>query len=194
MNYKIRQYKAIQYGLSKWEGILCSTCDLFTSKDYSFLPIGHIVSSGGMKAVRDYYRGLGVEFEQALDDMLVLDSLISNTDRHFGNFGFLVDNKTNRIVAPAHLFDHGNSLFNYAGSDDLSSAEALKSYADTLFPCVYDDYVGTAKQVLTTKHKEGLRQLLTFHFKKHPRYNLPNERLKLIEKVVVQRAIDLLTD
>ena len=186
--------KAIPYGLSKWKGVLCSTCDLFTNKDYAFLPVGHVVSSGGMNAVREYYHNLGHEFEQAMDDMLILDALIFNTDRHFGNFGFLVDNKTNQIVAPAPLFDHGNSLFNYAGSDDLSSVETLKSYADTLFPCVYDDYVGTAKQVLTSAHKEGLRHLLTFHFKKHPRYNLPNERLKLIEKVVAQRAMDLLTD
>ena len=184
--------KAIPYGLSKWEGILCSTCDLFTSKDYSFLPVGHVVSSGGMKAVREYYQGLGAEFEQALDDMLVLDALIFNTDRHFGNFGFLVDNRTNRIAAPAPLFDHGNSLFNYAGSDDLVSIDSLMAYADTLFPCVYDDYMGTAKQVLTPRHKEGLRHLLTFHFKKHPRYNLPNERLKLIEKVISQRAKELL--
>lgn len=193
--YQIAQamgIKAIPYGLSKWEGILCSTCDLFTSRDYSFLPIAHIVSSGGMKAVRKYYQGLGTEFVHALDDMLVLDALIFNTDRHFGNFGFLVDNKTNCIAAPAPLFDHGNSLFNYAGSDDLSSTESLKAYADTLFPCVYDDYVGTAKHVLTTKHKEGLRHLITFHFKKHPRYNLSNERLRLIEKVISQRAKELL--
>lgn len=184
---------AISYGLSKWEGVLCSTCDLFTSKEYSFLPVGRMVSSGGMKAVREYYRSLGKEFVTALDDMLVLDALIFNTDRHFGNFGFLVDNKANRIAAPAPLFDQGNSLFNFAGSDDLSSAEALKAYADTLLPCVYDDYVGTAKQVLTSAHKEGLRHLLTFQFKKHPRYNLPKDRMKLIEKMIAQRAGELLS-
>lgn len=183
---------AIPYGLSKWEGILCSTCDLFTSKEFSFLPVGRVVKSGGMKVVREYCRGLGAGFEKALNDMLVLDALIFNTDRHFGNFGFLVDNKTNRIAAPAPLFDHGNSLFNFAGSDDLSSVEALRAYADTLQPCVYDDYVGTAKQVLTSMHNQGLRHLLTFHFKKHSRYNLPNNRLKLIEKMVAQRARELL--
>lgn len=183
---------AIPYGLSKWEGILCSTCELFTSKDYAFLPVGRVVTSGGMKAVREYYQILGEEFVKALDDMLVLDALIFNTDRHFGNFGFLVDNKTNQIAAPAPLFDHGNALFNFAGSDDLSSEKALKDYADTLLPCVYDDYVGTAKQVLTPAHKEGLRHLLTFRFRKHSRYNLPDDRLKLMEKMVKQRARELL--
>lgn len=62
---------AIQYGLSKWENELCSTCELFTSKDYSFLPIGHIVTSGGMKAVKEYYNKLGGEYKKAFDDMLV---------------------------------------------------------------------------------------------------------------------------
>ncbi len=189
---KVMGIDAIPYGLSKWNGELCSTCDLFTSKEYSFLPVGRIVTTGGMKAVREYYEKLGKEFVKALDDMLILDALIFNTDRHFGNFGFLVDNKTNKIVAPAPLFDHGNTLFNYACKDDLSSEKALKTYADTLLPCVYGDFVTTAKQVLTPTHKEGLRHLLTFQFKKHSRYNLPDSRLKLIEKQIQQRARELL--
>ena len=38
---------AVRYGLSRWEGELCSTCELFTSKDYSFIPAGRLVTSGG---------------------------------------------------------------------------------------------------------------------------------------------------
>ena len=116
---------AIEYGLSKWEGELCSTCELFTSKEYAFLSVGRVVTSGGMKAVKEYYARLGEKFIDALNDMLVFDALIMNTDRHFGNFGFIVDNKTNQIVAPAPLFDHGNSLLNYAANDDLKNEETL---------------------------------------------------------------------
>lgn len=183
---------AIPYGLSKWNGILCSTCELFTSKEYSFIPAGRLVSSGGMDAVKEYYEKLGEEYVSALGDMLVLDAVICNTDRHFGNFGFLIDNRNNEIAGPAPLFDHGNSLFNYAGHDDLKSAENLERYADTMFPCVYDDFMGAAKQVLTQKHREGLRRLLEYKLKKHPRYNLPQQRLKVIEKVVQNRARILL--
>ena len=108
------------------------------------------------------------EFEKALNDMIVFDAIICNVDRHFGNFGFIVDNKTNKIIAPAPLFDHGNSLFNMAGRDDLESEEKLNAYAETLLPCVYDDFIATAKEVLTPEHREGLRKLLDFKFKKHP--------------------------
>lgn len=183
---------AVEYNLSKWNGELCSTCELFTSKDYSYLPVGRVVTSGGMDAVREYYEKLGAEYVKALNDMIVFDALICNVDRHFGNFGFLVDNKINKIVAPAPLFDHGNSLFNLAGRDDLESEAALTAYAETLLPCVYDDFIGTARSVLTSEHREGLRRLLDFKFKKHSRYNLPPKRLKLIEKQIQTRAKILL--
>lgn len=184
--------QAISYGLSQWKGELCSTCDLFTSKEFSFLPVGRIVTTGGMQAVREYYETLGPKFIAALDDMLVFDAVIMNTDRHLGNFGFLIDNKTNRIVAPAPLFDHGNALLNFAGHDDLENMDTLKTYADTLLPCVYDDFIGTAKKVLAPRHREGLRKLLNFKFKKNARYNLPDARLKLIEKMIRTRAKQLL--
>ena len=183
---------AISYGMSKWQGELCSTCEIFTSKDYSFIPVGRLVTKGGMKAVREYYAALGEDFTNTLDDMLVLDAVICNVDRHYGNFGFLVDNRTNKIVAPAPLFDHGNSLFNLAGRDDLVSDKTLSEYADTLVPCVYDDFIGTAKNVLNSRHREGLRRLLDFRFKRHSRYNLDNKRLRLIEKQIQKRAKDLL--
>lgn len=183
---------SVPYGLSKWKGSLCSVCDLFTDKEFSFLPVGRVVTSGGMRAVFDYYERLGDAFVGALNDMLLLDALIFNTDRHFGNFGFLVNNRTNKIAAPAPLFDHGNSLFNYAGSDDLSSDKALKKYSDTLLPCVYGGFVSEAKQILTPTHRGRLRDLLEFKFTKHSRYNLPDARLKLIENRLRERARELL--
>lgn len=179
---------AVPYNISVWKGELCSYCELFTDKDYSFVPVGRIVKTGGMQSVRAFYEKLGKEYVKALDDMIVLDALICNTDRHYGNFGFLVDNKTNRIAAPAPLFDHGNSLYNFAGRDDLDSYDSFKQYADTLLPCVYDDFISEAKAVLTKDHKDKLRGLLNFKFKKHPRYNLPDKRLKYIEKQIQTRA------
>ena len=189
---EVLQVNAIPYGLSKWKGILCSTCELFTSKDHAFVPVGRIIRSGGMKAVREYCRELGPDYVKALDDMVVFDAVILNSDRHYGNFGFLVDNRTNTITAPAPLFDHGLSLLNYAWGPDLRDKESIGRYADTLQPCVYDDFIGTAKSVLTHEHKNDLRKLLEFQFKRHRRYNLPEERLDLVEEIIHRQAMRLL--
>lgn len=185
---------AVDYNLSKWQGMLCSACDLFTSKEFSFMPVGRLVTAGGMAAVRKFYRALGQSFSDALDDMLVFDALICNTDRHFGNFGFLVNNSTNTIAAPAPLFDHGNSLFNLAGADAFESERALTEYAATLQPCVYDGFLETAKEAVAIRHGDGLRRLTAFKLKRHPKYNLPAGRLRLIEKQIQNRARYLLED
>lgn len=183
---------AIPYGLSRWKGVLCSTCELFTDIDHSYMPVGRLVTHGGMKAVRAFYGKLGQEFTDALDDMLVLDALICNTDRHYGNFGFIIDSRKNTIAAPAPLFDHGNSLFNFAAADDLKNEQTFQRYVDTLQPCVYDDFLGTAAEVISQRHKAGLRRLAGFHFRKHSRYNLPAQRLSQIECQIQKRAGELL--
>ena len=183
---------AIGYGLSKWKGVLCSTCELFTSKDYAYMPIGHIVTEDGFVAVFDYYQQLGEAFVQAFRDMLVFDAVVCNTDRHFGNFGLMIDNATNTIARPAPLFDHGNSLFNFAGKEYLQNAELLQQYVDTLAPCTYGDFIETAGKYMNGKNHDQLRRLLTFHFKRHSRYNLPSGSLRLIEEQVQKRARILL--
>lgn len=189
---KMLGINAIDYSLAKWKGKLCSVCELFTSKEVSFVPVGRIVRSGGMNAVRNFYHSLGEEYVNALNEMIIFDAVIFNTDRHYGNFGFLVDSTTNKIVAPAPLFDHGNSLFSLAGRDALVNEESLKKYAAALKPCVYDDFVGEAKSVITHEQKNILRCLLNFRITRHSRYNLPNNRLTLIEKTISSRVKEII--
>ena len=183
---------AISYGLSKWKGILCSTCELFTSMETAYIPVGRVVTKGGMKAVQEYYHSLGPDFEKAFRDMLVFDAVICNTDRHFGNFGLLINSKTNQVSEPAPLFDHGNSLFNYAGKEFMKDEAALDAYIKTLQPCVYDDFIGTAASYMNDENREQLRHLLTFKFKRHSRYNLSDHELSLMEGQIRKRAALLL--
>ena len=140
---------AIRYTLTKdLKKTLCSKCELFTSKEYSYIPIGQLVPKGGIKAIFAYYQTLGQNFVDALEDMLVFDAIICNTDRHYGNFGVLVDNKTNTIAAPAPLFDHGNSLFSLGGTDLWDNQKAFDEYARTLLPLAYDDFFAAAKSAM----------------------------------------------
>ena len=178
----------VPYKISKWKKQLCSACEIFTSKELAFVPIGRIVKSGGMKAVRAYYENLGQEYVDALNDMILFDALIYNTDRHYGNFGVFVDSKTNRIVAPAPLFDHGNSLFNLAGDENWADVKLLKEYADTLLPCVYEDYIEEAKAVLDSRLRDKVRKMLTYNLQKSGSYNYSSDRLKMISEMIQDRA------
>ena len=180
---------AVRYGLSKWKGRLCSTCELFTSKEYSFMPIGNIVKDGGIKAVIEYYKSLSDKYYDAFVDMIVFDAVILNTDRHFGNFGFMVDNRTNKICAPAPLFDHGLSLLTYAMDNDLQDWE---TYAKTRVPATYSDFTELAKQLMGHSQKEKLRKIINLKFKKHLRYNWSDERLRILEQMLRKQVKSIL--
>lgn len=185
-------FNVIPYKLTKWKGKLCSVCELFTSPDISYIPVGRIIRTGGMKAVRQYYESLGDEFVQSLNEMIVFDALICNTDRHFGNFGILLDSHENRIIKPAALFDHGNALYNYAGDENWQSEALLEEYAKTLLPCVYDDYFETAEKVLNASISEKLRKALDFKFKDEGKLRYPKDRIILLEKQIHKRASRIL--
>ena len=182
----------VPYKISKWKKHMCSVCELFTSKDISFVPSGRIVKTGGMKAVREYYEKLGSEYVDALNDMIVFDAVIYNTDRHYGNFGLLVDSRTNKIIAPAPMFDHGNSLFNLAGEENWTNEKLLKKYAETLLPCVYEDYIEEAKKVIDSRLKEKLRKMLTYNLQRVGAYNYSSDRLRLVSKMIQERVHEIL--
>lgn len=181
--------KHVTYNLAKWKGTLCSTCELFTNINTSYVPMHRFLQESGLSVTAEFLKSLGSEYYEAFADMLVFDALIYNTDRHYGNFGLLVDNKTNKPISFAPIFDNGLSLFNYAMDDDI---ENLKEYAKTRFSAFNAPYEEIVKEFVTEKQREKLRKMINFKFKKHPRYNLPDKRLKAIERFLQLRVQELL--
>lgn len=177
----------VTYGLSKWKGQLCSTCELFTSKDVSFVPASTLINTSKISKIIDWYDDHG--WKNDLADMLVLDAIIRNTDRHLGNFGFLVDNHTNQLLRPAPVFDNGLSLYCYVMDNDLNN---LSEQEKTLAPALYANFDEVALHVIGQKQKQELRHLLTFRLKKHGRYNLSDERVKMLESSIQEKARYLL--
>jgi hypothetical protein len=182
---------AVSYDLENWKGITASKCKLFTDMDTSFLPIGRLVKSGGLKAVLDFYdKQENPDFHDELRDMLVFDALVCNTDRHFGNFGVLRDNKSGAITAPAPVFDNGMALFSYAMPDEI---ENLEEYAETRTPPYeFLTFDQVTANVITKRQVEKLRRLIGFKFRRHGSINLPENRLLAIEKFLQKRIPQLI--
>jgi len=178
-----------EYGLGKWKGELNSICELFSSKKYSFVPIYRLVTEGGWDAVLEYYQTLGDNFYEALVDMIIFDVVILNTDRHFGNFGLLVDNETNKIVKPAPIFDNGLSLFYDAMEDDLARVD---EFARTKGMKNAGDFMTFATSIITSREKKKIRKLIGFKFERHVTHNLSARRLRVIEGFVERRVEALL--
>lgn len=187
------QIDHVNYNLAKWKGKLCSVCELFTDIDHSFVPIGHIIKTGGFDKVVEYLESLGNDYKDAFIDMIVFDAITMNTDRHYGNFGLIIDNKTNKPIKMAPIFDNGASLLPYTmDNDEFQSLDNLLEYTKTRNAVMYPNFIDTAKKHITKRQKDMLKRLIGFKFKKHSRYNLNDKRIKLLEKVIQIRVEELL--
>jgi hypothetical protein len=180
---------AVRYDLEIWKDMLASKCRLFTDINTAYVPIGRIVRTGGLDAVLKFYDELGGEFSDKIRDMLVFDAVIYNTDRHYGNFGILRDNRSGQIIAPAPLFDHGMSLFNFAVMDEIRN---LDEYAKTRPPATGTTFETICAAVAGKRQATMLRKLAGFTFMRHPSINLPEERLTRMERHLQKRARQLI--
>lgn len=181
--------KHVSYGLASWKKCICSTCELFCDIDHSFVPIYRLVEKCSLRTAADYLKGFEDEVYDEFVDMLVFDALIYNEDRHFGNFGMMVENKTNTPYAFAPIFDNGLSLFNYAMPDDFND---LTNYAKTRSSAYGVPFDNIVREFITLRQKEKLRKMVGFEFQRDRNYNLPMKRLKAIQSFLQHRVKELL--
>ena len=171
----------VEYSLSKFKGYLCSTCSIFTSDKFGYLPAGRIMSVA--EALED----------KRFADIFFFDALIFNTDRHLGNFGYLVDNDKNEIVGAAPIFDNGYGLFSlalYRPGDRLDEFSDLAKYVSRVKPALYSKWLGFPGGI-TKSMLERMKALKGFRFKRHKYYNLPQDRLHSIEKFIQSRILQI---
>lgn len=185
---------AVDYTLIKGlHGDFCVRCKLFTTKSISYISASDFVHSNDIKKVYTKYTCLGPKFVTALDDMVIFDAIVCNTDRYSRNFGLLVDPISNSIIAPAPLFDFGNSLFSQAGRNFWESPTEMSTFINSQRPREYNDFFLEAKKIITPRHKLMLQKLIDFHIDDPSlAEKLPTQYLKIVEYEIRQRAAILL--
>ncbi len=126
LNKRLGWKEHVTYTVEKDDQNRCanSLCEYFTCKDRELISAFDLTNSlikgkqqDAKKDLNDYISkcvsgGLDREYVRtSLDYMISLDYIITNSDRHWNNFGVLRDPETLKLVSLAPLFDHGNSMF-----------------------------------------------------------------------------------
>ena len=115
--------ESVAYEPAQFEGKVVSRSRIVTSEEESLV---------SMEAVDIYCANHGMDREafvlkkdaHAYYMMNLLDYLVGNTDRHWGNWGFLADNRTNRLTKLYPLMDFNKSFLAY---DTLEGARCQTS-------------------------------------------------------------------
>ncbi|MDO4459732.1 MAG: HipA protein [Clostridia bacterium] len=173
----------VNYELDFYHGKLVSKCRLFTDENHGFLcarkVFGHRPE---VKELLDFYSALG--YEDYFRRMCVFDALTANTDRHWGNFGFIIDNHCFEILNPAPVFDNNMALFPQLDDDEVQNIDAyLRRYR----PKIGGDFIKTAKALITDEIRNDLRNLRGFSFNQHERIKISEERLNALSSFMNQQ-------
>lgn len=183
----MQDVRVVEYGLKKSKSRLCSTCRLFTDESTGFVPAARLLPQNAphnMTNALDLCSGLG--FGQEFCDMVVLDAITFNQDRHMSNFGFLVDNDTFRIKSFAPLFDFNISMLCFATNVDLETDAALAGYFERndVGHKLGGDFVEVAQALMTPERRARMPK--TVSLPRHPLYNLPDERMARLAEILEQ--------
>lgn len=158
---------SVEYTLRKFDGRVVSDCKLFTSQEFGYKPISLFLKSGvkyGLAETLEIYREKNCE--DAFRRMVVADCITLNCDRHFGNFGFLVNNETFEPTVLNPCFDFNMAFVPFAEEGvDFGISDADKSILDfdkylaERGPVIGSDYVAPAKAILTPEIKKCVEEI-----------------------------------
>ena len=105
--------------------------------------------------------------KQKFWDMFIIDSLIGNTDRHNGNWGFLV-NKTTGNVKFSPIYDCGSCLNPMLEDEEIEKTNEteLKNLAINCYSCLKENskkinYITYIKQMKNIECNEAIIRLFT---------------------------------
>ena len=119
------QADSVKYESRIYDNQPVTCCPLITSLQKSIVPIEHVAIYAAnhdttVSQLVKKYDPYGFHM------MNIIDYLVGNIDRHWGNWGFFVDNETNRLLRLYPLMDFNKSFLAY---DTLEGSRCLTSPA-----------------------------------------------------------------
>ena len=106
----------VPYEQSFFEDMKVSKCKIITSKEMSLVPFEFIDIYCANRG-KDKLKFVLSKDSYSYYMMNITDYLIGNTDRHWGNWGFFVDNSTNKLMRLYPLMDFNKAFMAYASID-----------------------------------------------------------------------------
>ena len=110
-----------------------------------------------------------------LNMMNIIDYLVGNTDRHWGNWGFIVDNNTNKLVKLFPLMDFNKAFNSY------NTVEGVRCQTTDKTMSQMDAAISAVKQI-------GLNQICNVNedlFENKEQYLMFVKRLNVLKQVKI---------
>lgn len=117
----------VSYSKDSFSGYNVSKCKIITSEEYGIVPFEYV------SVYCENHDKDPLDFVLKLDSyqfymMNIIDYLIGNTDRHWGNWGFLVNNANNKLVGLHPLMDYNKAFLSYDTTEGVRCLTRGENY------------------------------------------------------------------
>ena len=184
----------VPYEADIYDRLEVSRSDIITSKEQSIVPISHMLIYAANHDIdlTDYILGRD---EYGYHMMNIIDYLTGNTDRHWENWGFWVDNRTNQPGALYPLMDFNKAFNAYdslegalcqtaaAGMSQKDGAVKLSRKTGTGRMSQKDAALIAVNAIGLNQTREVSRDLFTGCFSDERWWNMFCERLNILKRV-----------
>lgn len=165
--YKIAKHLNInctEYKIEKRKNKIVSACKLFTNEELGLIPANSIMSkdiiSINYPRTIDLLLQMGINLEP-LYDMLILDFVIANIDRHRNNWAFYIDNETQEIKSFSPIYDNGFAFLSQAKSEEELSEKFNRLKKNGLYWSSYKiKYIDIIPTETIKKHLPKIKTIL----------------------------------
>ncbi len=182
---------SVKYDLCTLHGKLASKCNIFTNENVGYASFAklHNKRSYTFQDAVDFFERNGCE--QAFRELLVVDSLCFNQDRHSGNYGMVYNNDDMTIIGMSPVFDMNLSMFPYVELEEFKNiGDKLYEYA----PKLGDDFTRIGQIAMNDVLRDRLKDMKDFSFSFRGDEKFAEQRVKLVEEIVRKQAKAILSN
>lgn len=155
----------VEYRLNHYNGRAVSECKLFTNESLCFVPHAQR-HKDGKGTIEDMLREYShCDSGDLFRRMMVADAITVNSDRHFGNFGWMRRHRVWSSLCMAPPYDFNMCFSPYA--DGYHGFDNYDAYLRECVPAIGTTYVRNARSVLTEDIRSDLTNM------KHMDLNIP---------------------
>lgn len=185
--YTIKEYKT-ENGYIKPYCI----CPLFTDEDNGYVPICNTHYDG--LGLQNLYNIMSNRDKLILREMLLLDSITLNFDRHTGNYGFIYDNNSFKIKGLSPIYDNDCALASTLSIQYKSFEEAYTEAFNRYGPKTgLGGYNEQAKIAMTKEMYNKLRSLGRIRIDKpNNSIGIEDERVEFINYIINRRIKEII--
>ena len=181
---------SVNYSIEQFCNNPASKCNLFTNEHIGYVSFSKIKNKNyTLQDIFDYFVAIGSE--QQFREMLIVDSLCFNQDRHMSNYGVLFNNDTLEIIGMAPVYDYNLSFLSRASIEDF------ECIGDRLFgiqPKLGEDFTRIGQMAVNDSLRDRVKSLQDFSFSFRGDDVFTSSRVETLEIMVRKQVKAVLSD